>query len=43
MQIAAADHGAAFVAVHTALAVVSTVLAVWAVRSLSPAREPVTV
>ncbi len=41
-QIAAGDHGAAFVAVHTALAVASTVLAVWAVRSSAPAREPVT-
>ena len=33
VQIASAGHGAAFVAVHTALAVVSTVLAVWAARS----------
>lgn len=40
MQIATADHDAAFVAVHTALAVVSTVLAVWAVQSLRSAREP---
>ena len=38
-QIASADHGAAFVAVHTALAVVSTVLAVWAVRAVAHARE----
>ncbi len=41
VQIASADHGAAFVAVHTALAVVSTVLAVWAVRSLQPTRQTV--
>ncbi len=40
VQIASADHDAAFVAVHTALAVASTVLAVRAVRSLAPAREP---
>lgn len=41
VQIASADHGAAFVAVHTALAVGSTVLAVWAVRRLTPARDAV--
>lgn len=33
VQIASAGHGAAFVAVHTALALVSTGLAVWAARS----------
>lgn len=32
VQIASAGHDAAFVAVHTALAVASTVLAVWATR-----------
>lgn len=41
VQIASADHGAAFVAVHTALAVASTVLAVWAARSLQPERQAV--
>lgn len=41
VQIASADHGAAFVAVHTALAVGSTVLAVWAVRTLTPAPDAV--
>lgn len=40
LQIATADHGAAFVAVHTALAVASTALAVWAVQSLRSDREP---
>ena len=40
VQIAAADHGAAFVAVHTALAVASTLLAVWAARSLSTSLQP---
>lgn len=34
VQIAGADHDAAFVAVHTALGVVSTVLAIWAVRDV---------
>lgn len=34
VQIATAGHGAAFVAVHTALAVASTALAVWAARSV---------
>ena len=34
VQIASAGHDAAFVAVHTALGVVSTVLAVWAVRDV---------
>ncbi len=34
VQIATAGHDAAFVAVHTALAVVSTVLAVWAVQDV---------
>jgi hypothetical protein len=45
VQIATAGHDAAFVAVHTALAVVSTVLAVWAVRRMqfSPDRERVVV
>ena len=33
VQIAAGDHGAAFVAVHTALALASVALAVWADRS----------
>lgn len=40
VQIASADHGAAFVAVHTALAVASTVLAVWAARAVANAPEP---
>lgn len=40
VQIASAGHDGAFVAVHTALAVASTVLALWAVRSLQPAPEP---
>lgn len=40
VQIAAADHGAAFVAVHTTLAVASTVLAVWAARAVARAPEP---
>lgn len=40
LQITAGDHGAAFVAVHTALAVVSIALAAWAVRSVnSQARQ----
>jgi hypothetical protein len=45
VQIASAGHDAAFVAVHTALAVVSTVLAVWATRSVrfSPDGERVVV
>lgn len=34
VQISTAGHDTAFVAVHTALAVVSTVLAVWAVRDV---------
>jgi hypothetical protein len=41
LQIATADHDAAFVAVHTALAVVSTVLAVWAVQTLRSDGVPV--
>ena len=43
VQIALADHGAAFVAVHTVLAVVSIALAVWADRAAhrAPDREPV--
>lgn len=41
VQIASAGHDTAFVAVHTVLAVVSTVLAVWAARSVQGAREPV--
>lgn len=42
VQIASAGHEAAFVAVHTALAVVSTALAVWAARSAQrgPDRRP---
>jgi hypothetical protein len=40
VQIATADHDAAFVAVHTALAVVSTVLAVWAVRDVRRGPDP---
>ena len=43
VQIALADHSVAFVAVHTALAVVSIGLAVWADRSahtVEPDREP---
>lgn len=42
VQISTAGHDAAFVAVHTALAVVSTVLAVWAVRDVrrGPAPRP---
>lgn len=41
VQIATADHEAAFVAVHTALAVVSTVLAVWAARAVVRTPEAV--
>lgn len=43
VQIALADHGAAFVAVHTALALVSIGLAVWADRACrrTPDRETV--
>ena len=37
VQIASAGHDAAFVAVHTLLAVASTVLAVWATRPLAHA------
>ena len=37
VQIASAGHDAAFVAVHTLLAVASTVLAVWAARSVAHA------
>jgi hypothetical protein len=40
VQIGAADHGTAFVAVHTALAVVSTVLAVWAHRAATRPSAP---
>lgn len=40
LQIASAGHDAAFVAVHTALAVVSTVLAIWAVREVRKASHP---
>ena len=42
VQIALADHSATFVAVHTALALVSIALAVWAdrsVRATTPDRE----
>jgi hypothetical protein len=39
VQISTAGHDAAFVAVHTALAVVSTVLAVWAVRDVRRERQ----
>lgn len=39
VQIAAADHDAAFVAVHTVLAVVSTALAVWAVQAIRSGRD----
>ena len=41
VQIATADHEAAFVAVHTALAVVSTGLAVWAARAVVRTPEAV--
>lgn len=44
VQIAVADHGGAFVAVHTALAAVSVALAVWADRAVARGRarrEPV--
>lgn len=37
VQIASAGHDAAFVAVHTLLAVASTVLAVWAARAVAQA------
>lgn len=42
VQIALADHDAAFVAVHTLLALVSIGLAIWADRSArrAPDREP---
>lgn len=40
VQIALADHGAAFIAVHTALAIVSIGLAVWADRALTTSRLP---
>lgn len=35
LQIATDDHGAAFIAVHTALAVASIALAAWSVRSVN--------
>ena len=44
VQIALADHEAAFVAVHTVLAIASIALAVWAARSAHTAdrdRQPV--
>lgn len=41
IQIASAGHEAAFVAVHTLLAVGSTVLAVWAARAVVHARGPI--
>lgn len=37
VQIALADHGAAFIAVHTVLAVISVGLAAWTWRSTVPA------
>lgn len=39
VQIATADHPIGFIAVHTALALVSIGLAVWAVRSPSTGRD----
>jgi len=41
VQIASGGHDAAFVAVHTALAVVSSVLAVWAARGATRAPDRV--